>query len=394
MLRFWSEKKGGVAILFALVILPAMGLMGAAIDYSRASQERTTMQKSLDAAALALAKMMPATQSALDQRARDFFNANMGPTKLENIQLTIVPGTGVVRLDAVATYRTELFNVLGITTIQLGVHSEARWGLKKLEVALALDNTGSMAWSGKMTELKKAVRDLLDKLRAAAQNPDSVKVAIVPFDTTVRVDQTGQTAASWVKFDDVWEKQNWNGCLEDRDQAYDVLDTAPVTSNSSTLYPAIACTYPGALGKIRPLTNDWTALRSTVDAMSPNGNTNVTIGLVWAWHALTPTLVLTDAATPNADLEKAIIVLTDGENTENRWTTNRWSIDARTRAVCTNIKAGGIKIYAVRVIEGNAALLQQCASEPGMYYEVQNASDLSAVFSAIGDKLVRLHLSQ
>ncbi len=30
-----------------------------------------------------------------------------------------------------------------------------------------------------------------------------------------------------------------------------------------------------------------TALNTKVDAMQPSGDTDVTIGLVWAWHALT-----------------------------------------------------------------------------------------------------------
>jgi len=389
--RLRPDNKGGVAILFALAILPTMALMGAAIDYSWASLERTRMQKALDATALTLAKMMPADQATLNLRGRQFFDANMTGSKIIGAQLSIVAVTGKIDLAASAIYKTQLFSVLGVYEIALGVTAEARWGQKKLEVALALDNTGSMAWSGKMTELKKAVRDLLDKLQAAAMTPDSVRVAIIPFDTTVRVDQTGASAASWVKFD-WWEKPSWIGCIEDRDQPNDVLDTAP--TGSSTNYPATSCSYSGALVKMRPLTNDWEALRLTVEAMNPNGNTNVTIGLVWAWHALTSSLVLTEAKAPSEDLEKAIIVLTDGENTENRWTTNRWSIDARTRTACTNIKAAKITIYSIRVIEGNATLLRQCATGDSYYFEVQDATQLSSVFSAIGDKLVNLHLSK
>ena len=51
--------------------------------------------------------------------------------------------------------------------------------------------------------------------------------------------------------------------------------------------------------------------------MQPNGNTNVTIGLAWAWHALTPGAPLSEASAPKPDLDKVIILLTDGENTES-----------------------------------------------------------------------------
>jgi Mg-chelatase subunit ChlD len=377
-----------------LALLPVIGAMGAAVDYSFANNERTALQKALDSTALALAKMMPANQATLDQRGREFLLANLGRTSLKSVQLSVVPTVGHLKLDASGTYVPGLVNVLGVTKVPVSAHAEVKWGFKKLELALALDNTGSMAWHGKIVELKRAVKDLLEKLKAAARKPEDVRVAIVPFDTTVRLNVDYKSPPAWVEFDGKKEKNTWIGCVEDRDQPNDVRDTAPDLGASDTLYPATACSSNGALVQMLPLTNDWLRLRLTVEAMNPNGNTNVTIGLVWAWHALTPTQVLPEGSPPNKDLEKAIILLTDGENTENRWTTSRFAIDARVRAVCTNIKATGIKVYTVRVIDGNASLLRECASEPGMYFDVQDAGQLSAVFSAIGDALVNLHLAK
>src|SRR4029078_6335948 len=99
-----------------------------------------------------------------------------------------------------------------------------------------------------------------------------------------------------------------------------------------------------------------------VDAMAPNGNTNVTIGLVWAWHSLTTQAPLSEASAHASDRDKVIILLTDGDNTEswnnstNSAITNVSTIDTRTALACTNIKAAGIKLYTIRVIDGNAAL--------------------------------------
>ena len=45
-------------------------------------------------------------------------------------------------------------------------------------------------------------------------------------------------------------------------------------------------------------------------------------------------------------------------------------IDARTQKACDNIKAANIKLYTVRVIDGNASLLKGCATKPTMYYDV------------------------
>jgi hypothetical protein len=185
-------------------------------------------------------------------------------------------------------------------------------------------------------------------------------------------------------------KSTWEGCLMDRKQEFDVTDTAPTTANPDTFYAAADC--GGSLAKILPLTNDWTAMTSKIDAMTPNGNTNVTIGLVWGWHALTAGVPLMEATAPAPDLEKVIILLTDGDNTENRFTTNTAQIDARTRKVCQNVKNAGIKLYTIRVINGNASLLSECASNPAMYFNVQQASQLNSVFSTIAQNLANLRI--
>ena len=145
-----------------------------------------------------------------------------------------------------------------------------------------------------------------------------------------------------------------------------------------------------------PLTYDWAALTGRIDAMVPDGNTNVTIGLAWAWHSLTQGDPLTQAAAPNPDLSKYIILLTDGDNTQNRWNNNNSGsvIDNRTSAACTNAKAAGFRIYTIRVINGNANLLRNCATDPSMYFDVDSASELESVFNAIGGQLASLHLSQ
>jgi hypothetical protein len=149
-----------------------------------------------------------------------------------------------------------------------------------------------------------------------------------------------------------------------------------------------------------PLSTDWTALNSKVDEMSPNGNTNVTIGLVWAWHALTTGLPYAEAAAPAPNLDKVLIILTDGDNTEawdninSKKITTSSKIDERTALVCSNIKAANIRIYAVRVINGNATLLRNCATNPTMYYDVDQASELNSVFSAIAQNLANLRIAK
>jgi len=142
-----------------------------------------------------------------------------------------------------------------------------------------------------------------------------------------------------------------------------------------------------------PLSQDWTALNAKIDAMTPAGNTNVTIGLAWGFQLLSPNEPF-NAPAPATDLDKVIVILTDGTNTQNRWSSSASSIDARTQKACDNIKAANIKLYTVRVIDGNAALLKGCATKPSMYYDVQQAVELSSVFGSIAQNLANLRIAK
>ncbi len=396
--RFVQDRRGAVAPIFAISIVTLVGVTGAAIDYSRANATRTSMQNALDAAGLALAKEADGlSDAALGARASALFASLVTNTAAANAVVTSElrsphPGTYNLRLVATGSVGATFTKLLGQGDMTVAATSEITWGIKKLELALVLDNTGSMAQNGKLPALKSAAHNLLTTLEQAAKKPGDIKVAIVPFDTMVNVG-TGYAAQSWLDYSvKKLKPETWNGCVIDRDQPNDALDTAPTTANVHTLFPAAAC--KNALASMMPLSESWTALHNKVDAMTAAGNTNITIGLAWGWHALTPSSPLTEAASPQSDLDKVIVLLTDGQNTQNRWTTSSSSIDARTAQACTNIKATNVKIYTIRVIDGDAALLRGCATKPDMYYNVQQADQLSATFKSIAQSLATLRVAK
>jgi Flp pilus assembly protein TadG len=374
-----------------------VGIAGASVDYTRANSVRTAMQAAVDATALSLAKdARTLTGEQLGQQATSIFMTAFHRPEAKNVTVTPQfsspqPGTFVLSVAATASIDTTLTQLLGQSQLNIAASGEVVWGFKKLELALVLDNTGSMAQSGKLAALKTAAHNLLDILQQATNNPGDIKVAIVPFDTTVNIG-TGYANEPWIDYSvKNIDPNHWHGCVIDRDQPNDTLDTTPTTTNYHTLYPAAGC---GSLAQALPLTGDWTTLGSKIDQMVASGNTDIALGLVWGWHALTANLPLTEAAAPAPDLDKVIVLLTDGENTQNRWSTRASAIDPRTSAVCTNIKAAGIKIYAVRVVDGNASLLQGCATTPSMYYDVQQASQLDSVFTSIAQSLATLRISK
>ena len=395
--RFLQDRRGVVVPIFALLATAIFGFVGAAIDYTRAAATRVALQAALDSTALMMSKEIdPAHTDGLTAKAEKYFRTmfTRKDARLDSFNAVLgnpQQGSFTLTVTAAATIDTTVSRVIGQKEMHIGSTGIVSWGIKRLELALALDNTGSMANSGKMDQLKTAVHNMLDTLQKAAKKPDDVKVAIIPFDTKVNIGASN-ISQTYVNFSlNNINSATWNGCVIDRDKNFDVNDSLPVQGSSATLFPAATCS---GLAEAMPLTNDWAQLNAKVDQMNPSGNTNVTIGLVWAWHALTNSQPLTQAADPQPDLDKVIILLTDGQNTQNRFSTTTSSIDKRTEAVCANLKATNIKVYTVRVIDGNATLLKDCATRPEYYYDVQQSSQLIAVFSSIAQNLANLRITK
>src|SRR6266850_97630 len=86
--RFLKDRRG-VTPMFALAILPVVGLVGAAIDYSRANSLRTGMQSALDATSLAMAKLAPTlTSSQLQTQTNAYFQALFTRADAKNLVIT------------------------------------------------------------------------------------------------------------------------------------------------------------------------------------------------------------------------------------------------------------------------------------------------------------------
>jgi hypothetical protein len=76
--------------------------------------------------------------------------------------------------------------------------------------------------------------------------------------------------------------------------------------------PNFSCT----TAPIKPLTGSESAIHTAIDAMQPSGNTNVPEGLAWGWRTITSGEPFTEGVPESRkDIDKVVIVLTDGANT-------------------------------------------------------------------------------
>jgi Flp pilus assembly protein TadG len=411
--RFGKDSSGNVAMLFGLAIIPLLGAAGAAVDYARASSARATLNAAVDSAALMVARdATRLTDAQLKTRAEALIRANLqgnSDAKLGSYSVSVNRTARTVSVKADTTVATSLTKIIGIDTIPVASTAQAGWGTNTIEVALVLDNTGSMDRSSKMDELKKATNKFIDTMQASNATPSNIRVSIVPFETQVRLPLSYKDE-DWMRFktratDPAYlvQKQDWQGCVADRDSPYDTSDASAAALDAK--YPATTCatsvTRNTGLAELRPLTDNWQNLRDTVTAMRPVGNTNVTVGIAWGLAALSRDAPLPEAAdTGTPRLTKYMIVLTDGDNTDNRFTkdmprgTNKAAlIDPKTKAACDSAKAAGIKVYTIRVIDGNAGLLQGCASKPDMYYNVKDAAGIGPVIEAIAREISAVRLT-
>lgn len=225
----------------------------------------------------------------------------------------------------------------------------------------------------------------------------------------------------------------WTGCVIDRTQPNDATTVTPSSSDVTTQFPAnqyyensTAYCDPNAstkLAPVIPLSQNWSTLKTAINAMQPTGGTNQAIGLSVGAQTLIPggSMFNAPAEDPNYTYNRAIILLSDGLNTEDRWpaygngsTQNTGSgnsqfpglIDNRQSQLCDALKAidpstGRAKhvIYTVQVntstpADPTSTVLQYCASSPDKFFMLTSSTQILTAFNSIGTSLAQLRVAR
>ena len=542
--RFARARRGNVAMIFALSLPPLILMTLGGVDIHRASTVRVNLQDALDAAALAAARSPYTTNSEITTVGLAALKANLQAypeiTLREDRTTFVLNNEGVVVADAKVDVKTLVANIFlppygkfMDDKLPVGAHSEVFRSNKMVEIALVLDNTGSMSGS-KLTNTKSAAANLIDRLAAAdarSVEPDAVKIALVPFSMTVRVNSgfgatnnrtsasnlgwlsrsinhTGSTGATGLfstgqdRFALLDTLQiGWSGCIESRAYPYDVRDTAPNSGDQATMFVPYFSpdspdentfpndnrwgnySYPNdyidepttslsglisnlmgtlsntlrieawdrltkdaskytrnrlrsgigvnlgpnqgcGLEPVMRLTDDFAGLKAAIGRMKATGNTNIPMGLMWGWHALSPNAPFGDGQPYGADrLQKIVILMTDGENVNSTssnpdnstysgagliWqerlglgvssssSQRRAVMDDRLEELCGNLRAREVIVYTVgvQVDSRTQDLLSGCASQPANYFNVTSASEIGAAFDRIAGAIENLRIAK
>ncbi len=198
--RFLNEKKGNVAIIFGMMMVPVMVLTGGLVDYGMAIKTKSQLRATLDSAMLA-AMLQYSEDKDVDYQLiiENYIDKNFTKSgkKVRGTTITVGQATisdeGEMSATISAVVPTSFLAFAHKDSFDFDVSSSVMVGGSSIEIALILDNTGSMK-GAKITALKSAANDLLDIiLPEDFDNSDErVKFAVVPFADYVNIgEKTG-----------------------------------------------------------------------------------------------------------------------------------------------------------------------------------------------------------
>jgi Flp pilus assembly protein TadG len=456
--RFKADCKGNTAVMFALSFLPLMLAAGAAVDMVQTNQTLTVLQGAADAAAIAGGSSNLKSDSELQTVVEDYMKANHAIAALdmvEKIESTLDAKGRTFTVSISGKRKTTLMNLAGIDTMDLQASSQVKLGGDGLEIALVLDNTGSMNSGGRLPALKSAAKLLIDEVLKVKDTGAYVKIGVVPFSNYVNVglsrrneswmdvdkDRTETTSACWDTYPDLTKSNcrqepdvadgitlgttheacdinygspvkvcgpstatyTWNGCVGSRAEPMD--ETIGTVSSPYKGLMNHSCT-----SELVELTDNQSKLDDTIDGLVATGETYIPAGLLWGWHLLDSAEPLSSAKSAAAINEmggsKAIVLMTDGQNTLASYSPYHWGGagasdwakgDAKMATLCSNIKQDNIVVYTVAfmVTDPTAkSLMADCASDPSKAFNADSAAELADAFKDVGASLTAMRLSK
>jgi Flp pilus assembly protein TadG len=407
------DNSGSMTIAFAF-FMPLM-LMGLAIsvDYGRALAISQRVTIALDAAALAGAKMLDtdtATDADIIARTQNYFQAEMARIGATNVSFNTMVPTIDRSASKVTTSITGVVNsyfgkTVGISNIPVHKTATVVYKMRKVELSMALDITGSMNQvpagdtRTKIDSLRISATNLVDTLFSRSLNDSGIRIALAPYSSSVNVD--------WRTFQ-VTDGAANSGCVVERGGANTTTD-APAFGVDAVLPAPSGATCPN--DPIIPLLgrSGVSTLKTAISGFNANGSTAGHIGTAWAWYMISPTWssLFSGPSAPepySADVVKNVVIMTDGLFNTSYLSgyprNSQQAIDesyAEFLGICTNMKARNINVYTV--LFGLAdpvaeAKMQACASSPSNYFTAVNGAQLEASFTTITDRLNNLRVSQ
>ena len=167
--HFVSDRRGNIAVIFALALVPLLSFVGAAVDYSLAARAKAKLTAALDTAVLVATAKTEITKSASTAQtdAKNAFTGQMSALGLTttaiNINVTDSVTTRTATGSATTTVTTYFMGLVGYKTLGVSASSSAAASLPSyIDFYVLLDNSPSQgigATTADMTALQNATSD-------------------------------------------------------------------------------------------------------------------------------------------------------------------------------------------------------------------------------------------
>lgn len=393
-----------------------------ALDMARFETERARLQGVADRAVLAAANIRRQGDGdpTPEEFVRGYFLAEgFTPNQLD--QWTIVSGDGItgrsVTVVPTGRMRTMLMNLIGVDDLPIAAPARAEVGAAyAMEVVMVLDISGSMGARTangltRLQNLKTAASTMVSDLFVDRQ-PGDVAISLVPYESWVMpppgmLNHFTNVIGSGLCADHRdWDGMSYwlgNGTTAAAQNQSALTPNAVRRSRSAPLQ-RVNCGTAFGFRMMRPLMTDPQAINAQINALQTMGTTSIDMGIRYGAMMLDADLrpfitAEVDAGrlpetmrgrpfgvdAPNA--LRIMVLMTDGQNCcGHRFQPARQ--DLNTKAVCDNLRAEGVVVYAVafEAPQNGVNLMSYCASSPGHFFNT-NGAGLSDAFRAIGRQI-------
>ncbi|WP_407116315.1 TadE/TadG family type IV pilus assembly protein [Bradyrhizobium sp. LMG 9283] len=424
--RFIHDRRGNIAVIFALACPPLITVVGCAVDYARATQVRSKLQAAADAASVgSVAKASPGFAAAGSMTsdgtipvgvtdAQNIFNANVANLTgytLNGLTPTVVKSGSTVTstVSFTASVNTMFLGVIGKAALTMSGTSKATASMPLyIDFYLLLDNSPSMGVGATPTDVQTMVNNTSDKCAFAChdlKNTNNYYDLAKKLGVTTRIDVLRSATQS-------------------------LMDTASATETYSNQFRMAIYDFGGSastlgLRSLFSLSASLSSAKSAagnIDLMSVNGqneNNDQDTAFTAIFPAINGEISSPGSGTSSSPL-KYLFFVSDGVADENN-TACLKPLSGTTRcqsplnaALCKTMKDRGVKIavlyttylalptnawymkwinpfnagpYGPSPNSEIAQNMQSCAS-PGLYFEVSPTQGIADAMTALFKKAV------
>jgi Flp pilus assembly protein TadG len=124
--QFNKNENGAIAIMFAFGLVPLIGVVGASVDYTKATKDRASLQQAVDAAALAGVKIAFTDKAKGIDHAKKIFQANLpADMKTYTSIVSYNDATGIMDVSASGNYNTSFVSIIRVDKVEISTKSSA-----------------------------------------------------------------------------------------------------------------------------------------------------------------------------------------------------------------------------------------------------------------------------